>query len=101
MFGVWIVCVSWLCLFLGVADCIIASSLLASAVKQAQFLPRTYSSCDSATDWGNGTDGRNFFLAANETTFHTYKGPGNLCHKMVELWAITVSMGCVLMALPL
>ncbi len=86
------VCYSWLCLLLGVVDFMIASSLLVSAVKQAQFLPRAYSRCDYATDWGNGTDGRNFFLAANETTFSTYGGPGNLCHSMVELWAITVSM---------
>jgi hypothetical protein len=67
-------------------------SLLVSAVKQAQFLPRAYSSCEYATDWRNGTDGRNFFLTANETTFSSYGGPGDLCHSMVLSWVCTVSM---------
>lgn len=86
-------CFSWLCVLLGVIDSMIALSLLVIAVKQAQFLPRAYNSCDDATSWNNRTDGRNFFLtAANETTFNSYGGPGELCHSMVKLWAITVSM---------
>jgi len=85
-------CFSWLCVLLGVVDSMIAISLLVSAVEQAQFLPQTYSSCNDATSWKNGTDGRNFFLTANETTFSNYGGPGELCNSMVELWAFTVSM---------
>jgi len=87
-----VLCASWDCVVLGLVDLMISLTFLASAVKQAQFLPRAYSSCGDAVNWNNGTDGRNFFLAANATTFTSYGGPSQLCHKMVETWAIAVSM---------
>ena len=85
-------CVSWLLVLLGVMDSMIAITLAVSAGKQARFLPTTYGACGGATDWRNGTDGRNFFLAVNETTFKTYGGPNDLCHNMVKTWAITISV---------
>ncbi|RYP61572.1 hypothetical protein DL771_010093 [Monosporascus sp. 5C6A] len=85
-------CSSYLLALLGLIDSMIAVSLSISAVKQALFIPRTYGACDEATNWRNGTDGRNYFLTANSTAFDTYGGPARLCHAMVETWAFTVSV---------
>ncbi len=83
-----IVCYSYLCLLLGLVDAMIAASLAVSVVKQAQFIPATYGDCDGATDWRNGTDGRNFFLTANSTAFTDYGEPSALCSSIVKsLWS--------------
>ncbi|KFA81379.1 hypothetical protein S40288_11099 [Stachybotrys chartarum IBT 40288] len=87
-----IACDSYLCVLLGLVDTMIAVSLAVSAAMQAQFMPTTYSACGGATDWRNGTDGRNFFLTANSTTFTGYGGPSALCFTIVENWAITVAI---------
>jgi hypothetical protein len=90
--GCWACYSSYLVVLLGLVDSMIAASLFVSAVKQAQFMPRTYGACDGATNWRNGTDGRNYFVTANSTTFETYGGPASLCHTMVQIWAYTVSV---------
>ncbi len=86
------VCVSWLLVFLGLMDSMIAITLAVSVAKQAAFLPTTYSACGGAVDWRNGTDGRNFFLAVNGTTFKDFGAPNDLCHSMVETWAVTIAV---------
>jgi len=85
-------CHSWLLVLLGLIDSTIAITLAVGAAKQVQFLPTKYGSCGDAMNWRNGTDGRNFFLAVNETTFKTYGGPNDLCNNMVKTWAITISV---------
>jgi hypothetical protein len=79
-------------LLLGLVDTMIAVALAISAAKQAQFMPTTYNACGGATDWRNGTDGRNFFLTANSTTFDGYGGPSSFCSSIVENWATTVAL---------
>ncbi|KAK3897750.1 hypothetical protein C8A05DRAFT_38676 [Staphylotrichum tortipilum] len=83
---------AWGLVLLGLIDSMIAITLAISVAKQAQFLPTKYSSCGDAMDWRNGTDGRNFFLAVNSTTFKDFGGPNDLCHNMVETWAVTISV---------
>ncbi|KAL2022441.1 hypothetical protein VTK56DRAFT_5270 [Thermocarpiscus australiensis] len=85
-------CSSWLLVLLGLVDSMIATALAISAAKQAEFLPTTYHACVGATDWRNGTEGRNYFLTANSTAFADYGGPGDLCHEMVYTWALTVAV---------
>lgn len=85
-------CVGYLCLLLGIVDLMIAIALAVSVAKQAQFMPTTYGACGGVTDWRNGTDGRNFFLTANSTTFDSYGKPENLCTDLVRAWAITIAM---------
>jgi hypothetical protein len=92
MFAACLACPSYLVALLGIIDSMIAISLLVCAVKQAQFIPLTYSACGEATNWKNGTDGRNYFLTANSTAFDSYGAPERLCHTMVETWAYTVSV---------
>ena len=88
-------CQSHLAILLGAIDFMVAMSLLASVVKQAKFLPRTYAACGGASDWRNGTDGWNLFVEAewDEHVRKTYKLPAEgICRLMVETWAITISM---------
>lgn len=85
-------CMSYLCVLLGVIDLMIAGALFASAVKQAQFMPRTYAACGNALDWRNASDGRNFFTEADWYAWESYGPPETFCKFMVETWAITVSV---------
>lgn len=85
-------CDSWLLLVLVIGDLLVALPLLASAVKQAMFAPTTYSACGDAINWRNGTDGRNFFLAAEWVAWETYGPAESFCKNMTENWAITIAM---------
>lgn len=59
-------------------------------VKQAKFLPQSYGPCDGAPNWNNGTDGRNFFVMANQTEGIGYDSPESLCKNMVLNWTISL-----------
>lgn len=83
---------SWLLLLLAIGDLLVAAPLMASAIKQAQFAPRTYAACSGAADWRNGTDGRNFFLEAQWEMWGTYGTAERMCKTFLETWATTVAM---------
>lgn len=61
-----------------------------------EFLPGTYSGCDGAANWRNGTDGRNFFVVANGTDAFGSDSPDNICHNMVEIWVMAIVVMCVI-----
>lgn len=77
-------------MLLGLIDSLVAASLSLIAVNQAGFIPQTDDACRGATDWKNGTDGRNYFLVANATAFDSYKSPAKLSRTMVQIWTSTV-----------
>ena len=87
------VCVSYFLGLLGAVDLLVSASLLASVVKQVQFAPRTYAACDGAIDWRNGTDGRNYYLAAEWKLWEDYGPAESICRYMVKEWAIALSVG--------
>ena len=78
-------CHPYFAVLFGLVDLMVVASLLAGTLMQARFLPHSYSSCQGATDWRNGTDGRNFFVEA-EGVLNIYGPPDDLCYKMVKAW---------------
>ena len=88
---------SWLVMF-GVIDLILAAALGVGVVMQSQFLPHGYGPCSDASNWNNGTDGRNFFVAANATDWYGDKwpsSPGEICHSFVLNWILAIVVMCV------
>lgn len=49
----------------GVIDLALAIALIFGVVHQVSFMPTSYGGCRNASDWRNGTDGRNYFIVAN------------------------------------
>lgn len=80
-----------LLLVLALGDLLVAAPLLASVIKQAQFQPRTYAACSEAIHWRNGTDGRNFYLAAEWQNWEWYTAE-SFCKSTVRIWATTIAM---------
>ena len=57
------------------------------------FLPGTLSECNSASDWNNATDGRNFFVAANGTWHSGDSGtttPKSICKDTMTAWILAI-----------
>ncbi|KAJ6443354.1 L-2,4-diaminobutyrate decarboxylase [Purpureocillium lavendulum] len=78
---------------IGLIDLVFTVTLIAGVAKQADFLPRTYDGCRSASDWRNGSDGRNFFHEAIKgDRWNGYRDPGKLCHGMVQNWAFCIAV---------
>ena len=78
---------------IGLVDLLLATLVIVGMTKQATFLPTTYAGCNGATDWRNGTDGRNFFVAANSSgrfTDDEVYSPGEICHSIVQSWVISI-----------
>lgn len=86
---------SWLTFF-GLIDLILVAALLVGAVLQSRFLPHTYGPCGDASNWNNGTDGRNFFVVASAIDWYgdnSRLNPGEICHSFVLNWIlVTVVM---------
>ncbi|KAH7146300.1 hypothetical protein EDB81DRAFT_487107 [Dactylonectria macrodidyma] len=82
----------WL-IMIGVVDVSLAIALIYGAVMQAKFIPRSKSGCQGAVNWRNGTDGRNFFLVANESIKFDYGSPKSTCDAFVKSWQVT--LGCI------
>lgn len=76
----------------GIIDLVLSSVLILGVSAQSTFLPRTYASCDDAVNWRNATDGRNFFLAANQTHSFSESSPHDICYDMVQNWAFTIAL---------
>jgi hypothetical protein len=95
MFGASPFCRGSLLGLIGVVDLALAISLTAGVAMQGQFLPGSYAACNGASDWNNGTDGRNFFVVANATDSFGIRGPASICHNMMENWVLAIVVMCV------
>jgi hypothetical protein len=92
MFGASPFCRGLLLATIGVIDLALSIALIAGVSQQSRFLPRSYAGCKEATDWRNGTDGRNFFVAVNQTHSNTFQSPHDICFAMVQNWAVTIAV---------
>ncbi|KAK4040818.1 hypothetical protein C8A01DRAFT_15382 [Parachaetomium inaequale] len=90
MFGASPFCRGSLLGLIGVVDLVLTIILTAGVAMQGQFLPGSYEACNGASDWNNGTDGRNFFVVANATDSFGIYGPDSICHNMMENWVFAI-----------
>src|SRR5689334_22280660 len=95
MFGISPSCRGYLLGLIGVVDLVLAIILTAGVAMEGQFLPGSYAACDGASNWNNGTDGRNFFVVANATDSFDIYGPDSICQNMVENWVFAIVIMCV------
>ncbi|KAL2127131.1 hypothetical protein VTI74DRAFT_11272 [Chaetomium olivicolor] len=76
---------------MGLIDLALALSLITGAAMQGRFLPGTYAGCDDAMNWKNGTDGRNFFVAANVTSELGHSaGYSGVCRRITHNWILCI-----------
>jgi len=77
---------------IGLIDLVFAITLIAGTAMLASFLPRTYGDCNSAYEWRDGPDGRNFFSeAVRGGQWNGYRKAEDLCHGMVQHWAFCIA----------
>ncbi|KAF4988523.1 hypothetical protein FDECE_15010 [Fusarium decemcellulare] len=85
--------------YLGLIDFVFTIFLIAGVALQAEFIPTSHGACDSASDWRNGTDGRNFFVAADASgRFNDRAGnssPEAICHSFVQYWFIALGASVI------
>lgn len=74
----------------GVVDLVLAALLIAGVAMAGMFLPDTYGPCNDASNWNNGTDGRNLFLIANATGNFGNDGPNGACQSVMLIWVMTI-----------
>ncbi|KAK3361659.1 hypothetical protein B0T24DRAFT_642103 [Lasiosphaeria ovina] len=75
----------------GLVDLALAVALAVGAGKQSIFLPRSYGGCDGAATPGP-TGQQNFFVVANSTGLFSEDSGADICHDMVQNWAVTVAV---------
>ncbi|KAF7555996.1 hypothetical protein G7Z17_g1718 [Cylindrodendrum hubeiense] len=101
MFAGTFFCSGAILFLVGLIDLGLAGLLLFIALQQVQFLPTTYSACGGASDWRNGTDGRNFFVVADASAafvvtepnvYSKFGSPGAICRSMVQSWSLTIAL---------
>ncbi|KAK3900570.1 hypothetical protein C8A05DRAFT_17130 [Staphylotrichum tortipilum] len=86
-------CRGYLLTFVGVVDFALAVILTVGTAMAGMFLPGTLSGCNTASNWNNATDGRNFFVAANATGHFgdpMETTPTSICRSMMTAWIMTI-----------
>lgn len=76
---------------IGLVDLALAFSLMVGVTMQGHFLPNTNAGCGDAVNWKNGTDGRNFFVAANATSkLGNPDGYSGVCRRLMLNWIFSI-----------
>ncbi|KAK4143466.1 uncharacterized protein C8A04DRAFT_12324 [Dichotomopilus funicola] len=90
-FGTSPFCRGYLLASIGVVDLALVIPLIIGIALASGFLPGDYGPCETASNWNNGTDGRNFFVVAKASGNFSEDDDANaICHKIVEGWIVSI-----------